>query len=260
MVSPGGIVGGYRLLERLLPVPPLSEVTSESLETLSAKYLRRDKLGNRLGTVAWIVMWALFSVLIIVFVNSLHQSLGDVKHILAPFMAEYICYGAMLSLLSFMVLSLQICRWLVGRKEFEIYIAYCGWRMPWHFDLNRAFKWFFVLFFLPFALVVVMRAATYTAFTDQAILDSPFGHLGYATKRPYTDIRGLYQIQKMHGRQQDLPDRYTLIVFRDGSMWESNHDSQGLKLEEERAAAKFVSERTGLPIVPIDFRENVPKS
>src|SRR5215469_8407540 len=260
MVGPGGMAGGFRLLERLFPVPRLETVSSESLPALAEKYKRRDRLGNRVGCLAWIVLALAYFVLIEAWAAFCRRGLGDVRHVIEPFVVEYVCFAGLLAAVSSTFIVLVILRSILGRTEFERYMVYCGWRMPSHYHLGKAFRAFFVVFFFPLALVTLLRAATFTAFTPETIVDSRFGSFGAARKRAYSDVRGLYVVHRMHGRQRDLPEHYFLIVFTDGSSWETSHGSQGNKLAKEQEVARYVADRCGLPVVDVNFREDVPEA
>jgi hypothetical protein len=258
-VGPGEIVHGYRLLERLFPAPPLKSLTREPLEQLSRKYKRRDRWGNWLGFLAFVVMAVLYFFLLLGLSAWSRSGIVQPQHILHPFEVEHVCYALFLSLVSSTYFLVLILRWILGAKEYDLYMAYCGQRMPFHFHIGKAFRAFFLIFFLPLLIVAVLRVSMYTAFTERAMLDSPFGTLGIARQHPYADVRGVYLVRGYHGRFEDFKDPFYLIDFKDGFHWEVGRGSQSPRLDQEQAVVRYVAQQSGRPIREVQFAEDIPR-
>jgi hypothetical protein len=258
-VSPGSIHAGYRLLERLFPSPPLESVTTESLETLSERYKKLDRRGNWIGFLVFLAAAGVYYVLIAAWAGFVHQRVAGARHLLHPFEVEYVVYAVFLSLVSSIYLVIVVLRLLLGPKEYAIYMAYCGQRMPWHFHLGKAFLCFFLVLFPIVAAVTVLRVSMYTAFTDQEMHVSSFGSFGVPRTHQYADVRGIYFIKMHHARFSDIPNPHFAIAFKDGYVWESDSKSGGAKLEKEKEVVEFVMRQTGQRMVAVNFPDEIPK-
>jgi hypothetical protein len=258
-VSPGGIMIGFRTLEKLFPAPSLESLTKVPIEQLTKRYKSRDRWGNWLGFLAFLVLSAAYTLLIFGFAALTLPRSEHYKHVLHPVEMEYVIYGIFLSLLSFFFFLVLIYRWALGKKEYDIYMAYGARRMPYHFHVGKAFQWFFLVLFIPLALMTVLRVSMYTAFTDQAMLDSPFGSFGAAREHPYKDVTGVYLVNGYHGRFRDYVDPVYVIAFKDGFQWDVGRGSGGPRLEKEQAVIKFVTQRSGKPIRKVQFVEEIPR-
>jgi hypothetical protein len=256
-VGPGNIHAGYRLLERLCPSAPLDSVTNESLAELSTRYKTRDRWGNWLGFLVFLILAVVYYFAIAAWAEFACRNVAEANHLLRPFAVEYGVYAVFLSLTSSTYFMLVALRLLLGPTEFRIYMAYCGQRMPWHFDLSKAFLWFFLILFSLVAVVSLMRTGMYTAFTDNALEVSSFGSFGVPTAHRYADVRGIYFIKMHHARFKDIPDPHFVIAFKDGYSWETDSKSGGVKLEKEKEAVQFVMQRTGQRLVVLTFAEEM---
>jgi hypothetical protein len=180
-------------------------------------------------------------------------------HLLHPFAVEYVVYAVFLSLTSSVFFTIIALRLILGTKEYAIYMAYCGQRMPWHFDLGRAFFWFFAILFPLVALVTVLRTSTYAAFTQHEMMVSSFGSFGVPTRHAYADVRGIYFVKIHHARFEDIPDPHYVIAFNDGYRWETDSKSGGVKLEKEKEAVQLVMQHTGKQSTTVNFVDEIPR-
>jgi hypothetical protein len=253
-VSPGAIMAVYRLLGWLFPAPPLEKFTSESFETLRQKYKSRDRWGNFLGLLAFVAVAAIYYFFISWLAQTATRRFADAKFLHHPLEFEYVLMGIFLSLFSTGFFVLLALRAFLGREEYDLYMAYEGRRVQGHYHAGKAFLWMFLLFVPAVGAVCVLRATMFTAFTETAVFDGPFGSLGVPTEHRYTDVRGIYLAGKFH---KDL-SRY-VIVFKDGSQWRTEGHTAGPLLQKDVATMDYVARQSGQPILRVQFIEDIPR-
>jgi hypothetical protein len=73
---------------------------------------------------------------------------------------------------------------------------------------------------------------------------------------PYTSVRGLYEVHRFHQRFRDVDLEHLnqVIVFTDGTRWETNHYT----VEKQREMMDFVAQRSGKPYQEVEFAEDIP--
>ena len=258
-VSPGSIMAGFRLFGWLFPARRLEELTSESFETLRAKYRSRDRWGNVLGFFAFAALAAVYYFLLSWLAELTTQRFGGAKYLLRPLEFEFILMGIFLSLVSSMFWCFLALRWFLGRKEYDIYMAYGARRVPGHWHAGRVFTCLFLLFFPLLGGASVLRATMFTAFTPNAMFDSSFGSFGVPDEHPYTEVRNVYFARKYHTRSGDVVSPRYVIVFRDGSQWRTDNGAGGSKLAEQAAMVRYVAEQSRRPVVEMVFAEDIPR-
>jgi hypothetical protein len=116
----------------------------------------------------------------------------------------------------------------------------------------------FLIIFPVLSLLAVLRIDNYTAFTNQAIIDNPFWSLGVQVEHPYAAVSGVYEIRGYHARFDDVVSPYQVIVFADGTRWESPRKTGGPKLEEQRQIVRFVAHQCSQKVQSIAFAEHIP--
>jgi len=230
------------------------------MEELKCKYKWRDRIGNVLGALAWTGLSAVYFV-------ALWQGgewrLGDydgANFVMRPTVVEIAVWAALLSAASVMAYILVGLRLVLGSAEYRQYVTYGSHRTfpPAPYDVTKAFAFFFGAVFLPSLVLVAMRVDNFTVFTDGSIIHNPFVSLGHLAEHPYTDVRGVYEVRGVHGRFKDINQPYQLVLFGDGTRWQSDRGAGGLKLQYQRDAIQYVSTKSGRAVIPVNFIENIP--
>jgi hypothetical protein len=248
------VMAFFRFCGWLLPAPCLEELTSESFETLREKYRSRECWGNFLGFLAFVGLAVIYYFAISWLADWTMQRYVDAKFLDHRSGFEHALMGISLSLCSSMFLCVLVMRAFLGRKEYDIYMAYGGRLVPGHWHVGKVFTWIFLSFFPAAGIACVLRTTTFTAVTEEAIFVSSFGSFGVPREHRYADVCGVGFASKFHGRFKDgVAPRY-LIVFKDGSQWRSNADSKG-----ETAMVRYVAQQSRLPIVNSEFIEDIPR-
>jgi hypothetical protein len=246
----------FRFLGWLFPAPRLDEVTSQPFETLRAKYESRE-WANLLAVLGFVALAAVFYFFISWWARLTTQGFVGVKFLLRPIELEYQLMGMFLSLVSVACFCLLAERCFVGKKEFDIHVAYYGHHVEGHFHAGKAFMWIFLLLFPPICVASLLRATTFTAVTDEAIFDAPFGSFGVPKKYPYADVRNIYFAMKLHARSEDIVLSRYVIVFKDGTQWKSDKRGGGVS-EEESAMMQYVAQQSHKCIADVQFIEDIP--
>ena len=230
------------------------------MEELLSKYKRRELTGNMLGVVAFGVVGVAYYLLFQFAADWCCRDLKDVRYLirLEPILVG--AFAGMLSLFSSTYFLHFLLRWFVGRVEYAVYMEYASRKMDAGapIDLTKLFKWMFLLFFTPLFLFAVLLVDSFTAFTDQMIIDNPVWTLGIRVERPYTDVRGVYEVGGFHARFEDIMEPSHVIVFADGSRWETERKGEGPLLERHREIMRFVAEQNGRQVMKVDFVEELP--
>jgi hypothetical protein len=260
MVSAGSIHGGFRLLAWLFPAQPLQSVTSLTMEELKRKYKWRDRVGNVLGALAFIGLSAVYFAALW---KSGEWRVGDyrgAKFVMRPAVFEIALWAAWLSLTSVMVYILVGLRLVLGSAEYRQYVTYGSHRTfpPAPYDVAKAFAFFFGTVFLPSLVLVAMRVDNFTLFTDGSIIHNPFVSIGRLAEHSYSDVRAVYEVRGIHGRFKDINQPYQLVLFGDGTRWQSDRGAGGLKLQYQRDAIRYVSTKSGCAVTPVNFSEDIP--
>lgn len=259
-VGPGSIHAGFRFLAWLFPAAPLEKVTPLSVDELKAQYRQRDRWLNFLGFLGFLVVAVAYFFLLDFAAEWYYRDLTGSGPLLRLERAVIGVLAAFLSLCSSTLLLLLILRGGLGRQEYATYIAYASHKAypPAPFDVTRSFQLIFWLGFFPLAALTFLLIDNDTAFTDQAIIENPFWSIGAHTEHPYSAVRGLYEVQGYHARFEDKIAPFQVIVFADGTRWESPHGTGGSKLEHQREIMRFVAARTRLDVRKVSFIENIP--
>jgi hypothetical protein len=256
----GQVRAGFHLLGKLFPATPLESLTSEPYLELVEKYKKLDARGNLLGFVAFAVSTIAIASLLAGLAHMAQRGLpADTRQVLGSGWVEFILWAMFPSIFGTIYLSLKFLRLMLGRQEFAIYVAYGARRMPGNIDTNKAFFWLSVIFIPPIVVLAALYVTSYTAFTDHALIDRPFGSPGTVSTRAYADIRGIYLVRGYHARFQDNEAPFFVIVFNDGSRWETRPGHQGDQLKSEVDLMTFVSEKSGVPISRVSFGEEIPR-
>jgi hypothetical protein len=258
--SPGSIRAGFRLLAWLFPAPRLDKLTELSAEELHDQYKSRDRRVNLAVCLAYLGLAVGLFFLLDLAAAWRYRDLAEAEFLVRPVRVEFGVYAAFLSLTSSTFLLLGLLRWLLGRQEYTVYAAYLSQRAypsaPW--DVTQAFRWMFWLGFPPLVMVTLLRIDNYTAVTDKGVIDNPFWSVGTQVERPYTEVRGVYEIRGYHARFEDVVAPYHLIVFADGTRWQSPHGSGGPKMDHQRRLMILVAARSGREMRTVSFIEDVP--
>ena len=256
--SPMAIRAGMRLLGRLFPAPHLEQLTSEPFEKLHERYKSWDQWGNLVGFLAYVGLAAIYYFLLSWLAKLTTQRFENAKYLLRPVGFEYGIIGAILSVFSALVPICLALRAILGRREYNIYLAYGGRRVVGNFHIEKVAFFFFLVFFPALAVVGALRATTFTAFTEIAMFDSSFGCFGVLNEHRYRNVRNIYLAQGYHARFEDKVSPRFVIVFRDGFQRRTDSGSIGSKLEHEAAMVRYVSQQSVRPIVAVKFIENIP--
>jgi len=260
-VNPQTIQGAFRLFAWLFPVTPLEELTDETYEELKVIYKVRDRWTNWLGLPAFLLLSAIFYFLLS---RASHWVLGDysrAKFLIQHIRFEYALLGMFLSLASFGFVFICVLRWILGREEFALYNAYCSLRASpsalW--DVFRVYRMFFVVLFPLLLVGAALLLDHYTAFTETAMVDNPAFSLGTTTVHPYDTVRGVYYVRGHHARFEDIVHPTFVATFHNGTQWQSKFVGPGAPAGVVADAMTYVAERTGNPIIPVNFIEDVPQ-
>jgi hypothetical protein len=257
-VSPGTIMGVFRLLGWLFPAPPLEELASEPFERLREKYRARDRFWNLSMLLAFVGLGAAYYILLSSVATLTAQRFGGAKYLLQPMELEHALMGVLLSLVSVGFFILVAIRRFLGREEYDVYMAYLGHAMAGQWHPGRAFTWLFLLFFPMLVVVCVLRATTFTAFSENAMFDSSFSSFGIASEYPYADVCSIYFAKNFHARFEDIDSPRYVIVFKNGYQWRTDKGIGGPKLEEQAAMVCYVAQQSRHPIVELEFLEDIP--
>ncbi|MDB5389903.1 MAG: hypothetical protein JWM11_5549 [Planctomycetaceae bacterium] len=260
--GPGSILAGYRLLAWLFPARDISELTSESYEELCEKYRSRDFWGNWLGCLCYCLLVVVYFLLLLAIGNWITSGVPRERFI-GPFEFLYFFAAGFLSLFSAGFFMFLMLRLVLGKQEYDTYLAYggekirrSGLRVRIHF--GKAFGLFFWVFVPPLMLAMLAYMDTYASFTEQNIILNPYWTLGQQIVRPYQDVRGIYEIKKVHRRNHDEIEPFQVIVFTDGTRWETDRGSLDPKLQMQRDVMTFVAGKSGKPVKPVEFEEDIP--
>lgn len=258
--NPGTVMGGFRLLSWLFPLAPLEELTAESYEELAVRYRIRDRWTNWLGVPVFLLLAAIFSLVLIWLA---HRALGDIrtaKFLIRHIDLEYALLGVFMSLFSFGFLFFSVCRWVWGPEEFALYNASCSRRAfpvaP--LDIYKAYRLFFLV---PFPLLLAVAALMLdhsTAFTESSLIDNPLLSLGTKTVHPYQTVRGIAFVRMHHARFEDIVHPRFVVTFADGTQWESERIAGDPPAGPAVDAMRYVAERTSRPIARVKFPEDAP--
>lgn len=260
-VSPGSIQVAFRLFSRLFPAPPLESVTSASLEELQARYKSRDRWGNWLGFALFVGLAIVYFVLLDRAAVWHYRDFHGAAYLVRPVSFLLGVLAAFMSLASTMFVGLLVMRLALGAEEYALYLAYGCHKTypPAPYDVAKVAQLFVWLIFLPLLVVSILLIDTYTAFTENAIIESPFWSLGRRVEHPYSAVRGVYEVRSHHARFEDAVAPYQIIAFADGEQWTSEHGSGGKKLEYQREIIQFVAEKSKQRIQRVEFPEDVPQ-
>ncbi len=197
----GQVRAGFHLLGKLFPATPLESLTSEPYPELVEKYKKLDASGNVLGFVAFVVSTIAIASLLAGLAHMAQRGLpADTRQVLGSGWVEFILWAMFPSIFGTIYLSLKLLRLMLGRQEFAIYVAYGARRMPGNIDTNKAFFWLSVIFIPPIVVLAALYVTSYSAFTDRALIDRPFGSPGTVSARAYADIRGIYLVRGYHAQ------------------------------------------------------------
>ena len=96
------------------------------------------------------------------------------------------------------------------------------------------------------------------ALTEDAMFDAPFGSLGIANERPYTDVRNVYFARGSHVRSEHEDSPQYVIVFKDGFRWSTDNGAGRNLLEEQVAMVRYVAQQSRQRIINLKFVEDIP--
>jgi len=230
------------------------------MEELKTKYKWRDRAGNVLGALAFIGLSAVYFAALW---KSGEWRLGDydgAKFVMRPTVVEIAVWATWLSTGSVMVYILVGLRLVLGSAEYRQYVTYGSHRTypPAPYDVAKTFTFLFGTVFLPSLVLVATRVDNFTAFTDGSIIHNPVASIGRLAEHPYSDVRGLYEVGGIHGRFKDFNQPYELVLFADGTRWQSDRGAGGPKLQYQRDAIRYVSTKSGCAVIPVNFIEDIP--
>jgi hypothetical protein len=165
----------------------------------------------------------------------------------------------LLSLFSSPYFLFLVFKWWLGPKEYEVFIAYNACRKQFNLHIEKPFKWVFFLFFPALAVLSLMWTVEFTVLTDKSIVDAPFGHLAFATERPFTDVAGLYLVTKARTREGHIDSPRFVIVFQDASHWVTPHITQQAEMDRLALMVEYVAIKSQKPIQKVRFIEDTHK-
>src|SRR5205085_4801782 len=127
-----------------------------------------------------------------------------------------------LTLFNSMFLPLFLYHIVLGRVEYDLYMAYGDRKIQRTmvcvgFDVTKTIATFFFLAIPPLLLLIVLLADNYTAFTDQEIIENPFWSVGSRIVNKYTDVHGIYEVGSIPRRVEARGLPYQVIVFNNGT-------------------------------------------
>ena len=249
----------FRFLAWLFPSPSLAELTpeSESFEMIRKRYRGLDRWGGPVLVLAMVALAVYFDFLFSVLGTLTTQRFADAQYVLQCDKFDYRIMGVLLSFVSSTYLFFLALKWFLGRKEYDIYIAYYLSRLPVNLHAEKPFKWLFLLSFPPLVVLFSLWTTTFTALTDKAMFEAPFGSFGVTTERPYTDVRAIYFSEQLHARSEDIPWPQYVIVFKDGYRWKTKNPDDH-RIARQDAMMRYVAKQSRTPIVRVKFNEDIP--
>lgn len=253
--SPEAILAGFRFFAWLFPATPLERLTSLSIDGLKVKYKKRDRVCGLLFLVGFVGLTVACYFVLDWLAEWHYRDISNARFVFRAISAEWGCWAGFLTLTSLGFMSLKILRWILDPKEYELYMAYSIYKskLP-PINPTKFFQWTFWIGFLPLVVLVVLRIDSYTAITANAIIENPFLSLGTEIVHPYASVRGVYEVRRFHERFKDVDQPYQLIVFADGTRWETNRYT----LQQQREIMSFVAQRSGKPYQEVEFAEDIP--
>lgn len=241
----------------LCPPEPLETVTDVPFSVLIRRYARRDRLGHWLGIASYIVLAVLYDLALLGLTHFLRQQVGDAVFWIGWGPIECAVFAAALSVGSGLFVVCEGLRLWLGKREYEIYMAYGAKRLPAPFHLGKLFRWGTAVLFLPTAIFTVLTFTSYTAFTPTAIIDSPVGHFGLARLYPYAEVGDVYLARRSRTRNPEFVALWYVVTFRDGRRWESDPRVPGSNWDLQRDGVNYLSRQTGQPIRGITYIEDI---
>lgn len=243
----------------LFPAPPLQSVTSLSLEELKNRFARRDLWGNILAFLLFVGLSVAIYFALDAIAEWHYAGLTTARFLIRPQRVEFAFVAGIIGLFAMPIVMMVLFRLWVGRDEYRFYAAYAGHKAaPEHpFHATKVMTIMCLIGFIPFSVGMAFRIDEYTIFTDDAMIFSPFASLGHREVRPYTSVKGIYEVRIQHLRFEDKVAPYQVIVFDDGTRWESDNDSGGEKLEYQRECARFVAQKSGRPLKMVEVVEEI---
>ena len=251
---------GIRLLGSVFKAEPLAAITKESFEMLRWRYRSRERWGNWLGFLWFIICAALLSFFYVKLAAFLSHDVQK-TFFYGQESIMLVLAGCLVSLCISTTILFWAFRLWVGKEEYRLFMAYGGEHFRRTFgsrmDASKTFLAFFIVG-IPLFGFGILVADEYTAFTDHGIVINPLWSLGTVNERPFTDVGGLYEVEAAHERSKDVFEPFQVIAFKDGERWESERRSQGPKLEQQRQGLRFVSQKAKVPVHIVSFEENIP--
>jgi hypothetical protein len=264
-LDPDLLLRAFRFFGWLFPPPALDKEMVPSPEALKEK----GKWWNWIsGSLFFPLLLACAILFCFISCRAADNHLGTLRGSLflirsEPF--ELCVWAVFLALVVTPWLSFLILRVALGRKRYDEFLMVAshssrmGGAEGTKVHLGKVFRFLFFLFGPLLLGLIVLRIDTYTAFTDDAMVVSPFWSLGNEEVRPYAGVRGVYAVARWHGRFEDVDKPYHSIVFKDGTVWTTGDGMRAPRPESDRLFVQHIAERSGCPIRAVQFQEDIPK-
>lgn len=265
MASPRAIFAGFRLMGWLFPPPPLDEQLVPSPELLEQKAKRWNRVTGLLCLALLLGCGVAFCFAACVAADRHLAAVGRPLFLIRAEPFELCVWAVFLAAVIAPWLSVLLLRLVAGRPRYRECVMVMSHAKPMggprgvkvHF--GKMFALFLFLFGPLLLDLIVLRIDTYTAFTNDAMVVNPFWSLGQEEIHPYRDVRAIYAVAGYHARFQDVDKPCYALVFADGMLWTTGDGMRAPRMEEDRQFIEHIAQRSGRPIRPIRFLEDVPR-
>jgi hypothetical protein len=258
-VDPHTMLVCFRALGRLFPPTPLDRVTSLTLAQLRAKYKWREPLTCLFGVFVFIGLAIGYYLLLDAAAVRYYRGFAGAPYLIRPAIGEFGVGAALLSVISAGYVVVVAHRFLLGAREYGIYLAYINNQFVVPVDFAKMFRWECAIGMPLLLALAIFRIDHYSVFTNQKIIENSFFSLGVENVHSYSEVQAVYEVRGYHARFYDVEAPYHLIRFTDGTTWESEQESKEAKLGYQRSIAYFVAEKSGTSLQHVAFREDIPR-
>jgi hypothetical protein len=263
--SPKLILLAFRFFGWLFPPPTLDKKIIPSPDVLKEKGKWWNWASGALFFSLLLACAILFCFISYRLAGKHLAALGEPLFLIRAEPFELCVWAVFLALVVTPWLSFLILRIVLGKTRYEEFLMVVCHSSPMggaegvkvHFG-----KMFCLLFFLLGPLLaglIVLRIDTYTAFTNDAMVVSPFWTVGKEEIQPYRHVRGVYAVSSWHAHFHDVEKPRHALVFADGTVWTTADCMRAPRPETDRLFIQHVAERSGCPIRPIRFLEDIQK-
>jgi len=238
----------FEVFKKLNPTDISTFQTDKTVKQLRKKYLKYDLFSLGFFWLLTIILTFIYYFLFVWLSDFRLSLLKEIVIVVKPFIAAWFLCAFFTAMLTASIITIYISKWKL-KTDWDEYSAYGYMKSGYNPKVGSIVMRTFAIIN---AILIIGFLDWFTAFRQDDIkVNSLFG-LGNKTYQ-YTDIADIRDIDKLKAPNGNIvEDDHYIIVFKDGSKWNSRNNGFGDYTRDTRII-KLIEQKTGRQLNKIEF-------